>query len=502
MMLSELLKNCPVISLRDFEDTEITGLCYDSRCVQPGNAFFALSGLVHDGHQFIDDAVRRGASVVFTQRECLSLNGVTEALVGNARQAMALAAQAFYGDPTRDMAVVGVTGTNGKTTISYVLEAILRKAGLAPAVVGTVNYRYGQYEFPAPHTTPEATELLSRIAEFKRLGARSLALEVSSHALEQYRVDGIHFQVGVFSNLSPEHLDYHLNMESYFKSKCRLFQHLLKQDNGRAVVNIDDDYGMRLMELVPGAMTCGHQSQAEIHPIALSTTLEGIRGRIATPAGELNLTTGLLGEYNVENLLCCIGAAVALGLPIGTIEQGLAEAPPVPGRLERIENELGAVILVDYAHTGDALKRVLVALRSLEPQRLITVFGCGGDRDRSKRPIMGDVAARFSDITVATSDNPRTEEPLTILEDIRAGLSRVHPYEWALAEARQSDGSGYVMIPDRREAIGFAVSILRPGDLLLVAGKGHEDYQILGTEKVHFDDREEIRSALQREGAA
>ncbi len=502
MMLSELLHNCPVVKLHEFRDAEISGLCFDSRRVQPGDAFFALGGLVHDGHQFVDDAMRRGASAVFTERACPLLKGVSGVIVANARQAMALAAQTYYGDPTRDMAVVGITGTNGKTTISYLLEAVLAQAELSPAVVGTVNYRYGEVELPAPHTTPEATDLLSRIAEFKQLGARSLALEVSSHALEQFRADGIHFQVGVFSNLTPEHLDYHLDMESYFQSKCRLLRELLERDAGRAVINIDDPYGARLVQLVPGALTCGQQSHADIHPITLSTTLEGICGRIATPAGEINITTGLLGEYNIENLLCCIGAAVALDLPAETIEKGLAAAPAVPGRLERIENDRGAVILVDYAHTGDALKRVLEALKSLEPQRLMTVFGCGGDRDRSKRPIMGEVAARFSDIALATSDNPRTEDPLKILEDVRVGLSRVHPCEWTTQEACKGDGNGYVVIPDRREAISFAVSMLRPGDLLLVAGKGHEDYQILGTQKVHFDDREEIRRALNRGGAS
>jgi UDP-N-acetylmuramoyl-L-alanyl-D-glutamate--2,6-diaminopimelate ligase len=501
MMLSELLKNCPVVRLHAFEDTDINGLCFDSRQVHPGDAFFALGGVVHDGHQFIDEAMRRGARVVFSERECSLQEGVAGVIVENTRQAMALAAQAYYGDPTRSMTVVGITGTNGKTTISYLLEAVLRQAGLSPAVVGTVNYRYGTKEFPAPHTTPESTELLSRIREFKLAGARSLALEVSSHALEQFRTDGIHFRVGVFSNLTPEHLDYHPDMESYFRSKCRLFLELLKKDAGKAVINCDDPYGARLAKLVPEALTCGQRCRADIHPVALSATLDGIRGRIATPVGDVKISTRLLGEYNVENLLCCIGACVALGLPVATIEQGLAAAPDVPGRLERIENDRGAVILVDYAHTGDALQRVLAAMKSLAPQRLITVFGCGGDRDRSKRPVMGEVAARFSDLAVATSDNPRTEDPRHILADVRTGLNRVHSCEMTMQQARQGEESGYVVIPERRAAIGFAVSILRPGDLLLIAGKGHEDYQILGTDKIHFDDREEVRLALQPGGA-
>ena len=422
--------------------------------------------------------------------------------MGNARQALARAAQTFYGDPTRDMAVVGITGTNGKTTISYLLESILDEAGLSPAVVGTVNYRFKEKVLPAPHTTPEATDLLARVVEFRAAGAGSVALEVSSHALEQHRADGLHYRVGVFTNLTPEHLDYHLEMERYFESKCRLFDELLPRDGGRAVVNVDDSYGARLAARLPETITCGQTTSADIHPVSLMATLDGIQGTIHTPGGDLQINSGLLGDYNIENLLCSIGAAVALGLPAQTIEAGLAKASQVPGRLERIENDRDAVILVDYAHTGDALRRVLDALRALQPKRLLTVFGCGGDRDRSKRPVMGEVAAQWSDIALATSDNPRTENPLAILDDVKEGLRRVYRKEWTPEQARKATERGCLVIPDRREAINFAVSLLQAGDLLLVAGKGHEDYQILGTQKVHFDDREEIRQALGAGGDA
>jgi UDP-N-acetylmuramoyl-L-alanyl-D-glutamate--2,6-diaminopimelate ligase len=496
MLLSELLKNCPVVKLRGSGSVIITDLCFDSRKVRPGCAFFALGGQVHDGHAFVADAVARGAVAVVSEHDCALPEEVAGVVVANSRKAMAGMAQNFFGDPTQDMAVVGITGTNGKTTISYLLESILEHAGMSPAVVGTVNYRYAGKLLPAPHTTPEAPDLLARIASFKEQGARSLALEVSSHALDQFRADGIHFRVGVFTNLTPEHLDYHRDMERYFASKCRLFRELLAAEGGRSVVNIDDPYGARLVPLVPGVLTCGRRQDADIRPVSLAMTLKGLHGRIMTPLGEVQVATRLLGEYNVENLLCSIGAAVALGLPVQTIEEGLAAAPNIPGRLERIENNRGAVILVDYAHTGDALKRVLEAMKSLRPRRLVTVFGCGGDRDRSKRAVMGNVAARLSDVTVATSDNPRTEDPLDILADIRQGLSRVYPREWSMDQACAGQGRGYLVIPDRREAIRFAVSVLNPGDLLLVAGKGHEDYQILGTQKIHFDDREEIRTAL------
>jgi UDP-N-acetylmuramoyl-L-alanyl-D-glutamate--2,6-diaminopimelate ligase len=392
--------------------------------------------------------------------------------------------------------VVGVTGTNGKTTTTYLLEAILTEAGMAPAVVGTVNYRFGAAVHLAPHTTPEAVELLEQVAQFHAAGARSLVMEVSSHALDQHRADGIRFQVGVFTNLTPEHLDYHGDMDRYFASKLRLFKELLPANGGRAAINIDDAYGARLAALLPNALTCGRSAQAGIHPEQLAVTLDGIHGVVTTPAGPVRLDSPLLGDYNVENLLGAIGGAVALGLPLPVIERGLAQAAAVPGRLERVDNDRGAVALVDYAHTGDALDRVLQALQALEPARIITVFGCGGDRDPRKRPVMGEVTARRADIAIVTSDNPRTEDPLQIIEQIRGGVVTVHAREWTQAEALAGNGRGYLVIPDRRAAIRFAVSLLRPNDVLLVAGKGHEDYQILGTTRIHFDDREELRNAF------
>ncbi len=500
MKLAQLLKNCPVKQVRGNLDVEVTGLHYDSRQVRPGDAFFALRGVVSDGHNFIPSAVAGGAEVVFAEEFFPGAEQVTTVLLENSRLAMAMAAAEFYDDPTQDIPVVGVTGTNGKTTITYLMEAILRRAGLAPAVVGTINYRFGSNLRQAPHTTPEALDLMKQISDFRRIGARSLVMEVSSHALDQHRADGVHFQVGVFTNLTLDHLDYHKDMEGYFASKYHLFKELLPRDSGRAVINIDDSYGQRLAAMLPGALTCGRSLQADVHPATLDISLRGIRGRLVTPLGMIDLDSPLLGEFNVENLLCAVGAAVALDLRPLTIANGLAEARGVPGRLEQIENDRGAVILVDYAHTGDALRRVIEALLALAPKRLLTVFGCGGDRDRSKRPIMAEAAASGSDIAIATSDNPRTEDPEQILNDIRAGLARVHDRELSKAEALSGQGKGYVVIQDRRQAIEFAVSLLRPGDVLLVAGKGHEDYQILSTGRIHFDDREELRKALQTGG--
>lgn len=496
MKLSQLLKSCLVQQVHGHTDLDVAGLHYDSRQVGDGDAFFALRGVVSDGHDFISSAIANGAKVVFCEERLERVEQVTTVLVENSRQAMALTAAEFYGNPTQDMKVVGVTGTNGKTTITYLLEAILNRADLAPAVVGTINYRYGTDLRQSPRTTPESLDLMKQVRDFRHAGARSLVIEVSSHALEQCRADGVRFQVGVFTNLTPEHLDYHKDMEQYFTSKYHLFKELLPRDNGRAVINIDDAYGRRLAATIPAALTCGRDQKADIYPENIDVSLNGIHGRVATPLGRVEIASPLLGDFNVENLLCAVGAAVALDLPPQTIAEGLAAATGVPGRLEQIENDRNAVILVDYAHTGDALRRVIEAMQGLAPQRILTIFGCGGDRDRSKRPIMAEIVARGSDIAIATSDNPRTEDPQQILNDVRSGLIKVHEREWSKAEAATGEGKGYVVIQDRRAAIQFAVSLLQPGDLLLVAGKGHEDYQILATGRIHFDDREELREAL------
>jgi len=453
-----------------------------------------------DGHDYIASAIANGAGAVFCEEMPAHAEAGTTVLVDNSRQAMALVSSEFYGNPTDKMQTVGITGTNGKTTITYLLEAILSEAGLNPAVVGTINYRFGTDLRQAPHTTPEALDLMKVVSDFHRNGACSLIMEVSSHALDQCRADGVRFGVGVFTNLTPEHLDYHKDMESYFASKYHLFKELLPRDTGRAVINIDDDYGQRLAAMLPGALTCGRSKEADIYPESVETFLTGIRASVATPRGTVAVNSQLLGDYNVENLLCAIGAAVALELSPQVIAAGLAMAKGVPGRLEQVENDRDAVVLVDYAHTGDALRRVIEAMQELAPRRIMTVFGCGGDRDRSKRPLMAEVAAQGSDIAIATSDNPRTEDPRQILEDVRVGLARVHKQEWSMEAAKTSAGQGYIVIEDRREALEFAVSLLQPGDLLLVAGKGHEDYQILASGRIHFDDREELRRALQQGG--
>lgn len=498
MKLSALLINLAALRCEGPQELEITGLHYDSRKVEPGGMFFALRGGAADGHDYIEAALAAGAVAVVLEQQRSLPAGVAAIYVTDARLAMARAAAAFYGDPTSDIPVIGVTGTNGKTTVTYLVEAILRASGKNPAVLGTINYRLGDQKLPSLHTTPESVDLLATIAKFRAAGADALVMEVSSHALEQRRVDGVQFDVGVFTNLTPEHLDYHGSMANYLASKQRFFTDLLPRSKGRGVLNLDDPQVTELAAALPEALTCGRHAAAAVRAEAAELSLQGISARVVTPAGVLQLQSRLLGEFNLQNLLCAVAVGTALELPLEVIAQGLTEAPQVPGRLEQVENDRGALMVVDYAHTPDALEKVLATLVALQPRRLLTVFGCGGDRDRTKRPVMGEIAARHSDLVVVTSDNPRTEQPLAIIEEIKAGVLRVFSQEWSLVEAAQGAGQGFVCLPDRRSAIDFAVDQLQPGDLLLVAGKGHEDYQIIGRERIHFDDREELRRALTR----
>lgn len=496
MKTSILFKTLTPRAVIGSSETNISGLFYDSRDVVPGGAFFALRGALTDGHRYIEQALDRGARVLVYEEEPEPLpEGIVGVLVDDSRRALALAAAAYYRDPTADMTVIGVTGTNGKTTVTYLLESILLAAGKRPAVLGTINYRFGDLVRSSRHTTPESVDLLRTISEFREAGADALILEVSSHALEQHRVDGIHFDVGVFTNLTPEHLDYHGDLESYFAAKCRLFNGLGELGPARGVVNIDDPFGRRLAQQIGGLLSCGMSSDALIRPVASNLSLSGIEARVCFEQSCFELQSPLRGEFNLQNLLCAAGAALALDLSPETVAQGLNNAPPVPGRLEPVANERGALVLVDYAHTGDALDKVLSTLRGLRPRRLITVFGCGGDRDRSKRPVMGKIAARGSDLVVLTSDNPRSEDPLAIIDEVRPGLDGIFGSQQSL-EAAFSGDPGYVVIPDRREAIRFAAALLQAEDLLLVAGKGHEDYQVVGQQRFHFDDREELRRAL------
>ncbi len=494
--LKSLLAVIDPVEICGSVDVGVTGLACDSRQVERGNLFFALPGVNVDGFRFLSQALSAGAVAVIADRlpeHCD--DGVCYIRVADARRAMALIASQFYGNPTADAVVIGVTGTNGKTSTTYLLEAIFRQAGYAPAVFGTVEYRFGETCYEASRTTPESIELLRLMAEFRHKGADVLILEASSHALEQHRVDGIDFNAAIFTNLTQDHLDYHQTFEAYFSSKKRLFTELL--GDGYAAINGDDKWGRQLLELNKEWISYGLTNSANVYPTEIHVGRDHIRGSFASPAGEITIESGMIGEFNVYNLLAAAATAVQLGISCDVISRGVAAAPQVPGRVEKVENTQGVLALVDYSHTEDALEQALKTLSKLDHQKLITVVGCGGDRDKTKRPKMAAVAVRYSDVTIFTSDNPRTEDPLQILEDIRRGALNSGGTE--LAEEQLADDSGFIVIPDRRAAIELAGRYAQAGDLLLVAGKGHESYQILGTTKVHFDDREELSRVLNKE---
>jgi UDP-N-acetylmuramoyl-L-alanyl-D-glutamate--2,6-diaminopimelate ligase len=476
-------------------DPEIRAVTGDSRQVAPGTLFFALPGATQDGHAFAAEAARRGAAAVVAERP-VDCAPALLLLAPSSRRAMALAAAALHGHPGRDLTLAAVTGTNGKTTVSYLTEACVAAAGVPAGVIGTITHRWPGVERPASHTTPESTVVQALLAEMRDGGARLVVMEVSSHALAQERVAGLRFQAAGFTNLTRDHLDYHGDMEGYFAAKRRLFQEHLAPD-GTAVVNARDPWGARLADqLGPGRQVWryGGREGDALHAEGLAQSLAGIRGLVRTPRGPLELRSPLVGAHNVENLLCAAGLALALGVPLEAVARGLAASPGAPGRLERIDGP-GFPVFVDYAHTDDALARVLSALRALGPRRLVAAFGCGGDRDRGKRPLMGEAAGRGADLTVVTSDNPRTEAPEAIIAEILPGLERAGRRRLTAAEARAGQ-PGYLVEPDRRAAIALAISCAREGDAVLLAGKGHEDYQLVGTERRHLDDREEARRAL------
>lgn len=517
MRLRELVELGEVEEAEGDMEQVVTGLAYDSRQVKSGQVFFAVPGSRVDGQQYVRDAFRRGAIAVASGQTLAFPPEVTWIRVKDVRRTMGLWAASFFGFPSRQMALVGVTGTNGKTTITYLVESILAAAGMASGVIGTISYRYGGRSIPALQTTPESVDLQGLLAEMFASGVQAVAMEVSSHALSLERVRGIDFDVGVFTNLSRDHLDFHSDMEDYFAAKSRLFtDHLLASSKAKkaAVIHGGDPRGKMLLDKVRKlnieALSFGLDPQWEIHPLQVQEDLEGLRGKIQIKDQILEFSSPLVGPANLENILGAVGVGFALGLSPTVIADGIARLRTVPGRLEKIENKTGIAVLVDYAHTPDALERALLALRPLTRGRLITVFGCGGDRDRGKRPLMGEIAARLSDWVVVTSDNPRTEEPLSIIAEIEKGVEKTALKKFSLSDfgfpisspkskiPNRKFARGYWVEPDRRKAIGLAVEVANPDDLVLIAGKGHEDYQILGTEKIHFDDREAASEELSR----
>ena len=500
MRLSRLLshgdcRGCNGNATASAFDPEISSLHYRSQEVKPGGAFVAVCGHATDGHRFIDDAFARGAVAVVAQRRGSEDPRIVQ--VNNSREALARMAAAFYGFPSERMTMIGVTGTNGKTTVTYLVEHIVAAAGGMPGVIGTVNYRYGGRQFDSSVTTPESLDLQRILSEMKGAGVSHVVMEVSSHGLDLGRVTACRFDVGAFTNLTQDHLDYHGTMAAYWQCKRRLFTDFLtvgpKADRAVAVVNTDNAYGRELRRWgcgtdgAPGMMTYGSETEALVHPEAMALDVTGIRGTVATPLGPVAVASPLVGRYNLENILCAVGIAVSLGLPSRAIETGICRLGCVPGRLEPVLDQWGRRVFVDYAHTPDALENVLGTLKQLAGGRLFCVFGCGGDRDRGKRPLMGRIARRLSDVVVITSDNPRTEAPRQIIDDILAGLGEHSPA-----------GESVSVEPDRAMAIGRAVAAMAPEDVLLIAGKGHETYQIVGMTKRPFDDRQVAAEALSK----
>lgn len=501
MKLHDLLDSLDDVEVHGNTSANISSLTCDSRRVQPGALFFALSGTTVNGHHFIEKAVANGATTVVLEDASFAPNGIPWIRVKDGRSVMGHLSACFNGNPTAGKPLLGITGTNGKTTTTYLIEAILAAAGIPAAVLGTISYRFGTTVIEASHTTPESTELQSALRQLGEAGAQAFVMEVSSHALEQKRVDGCHFDVGVFSNLTRDHLDYHVTMENYLQAKQRLFSELLRPSDQkplrRAAVNMDDPYGAAIAECCScPVISYGIRGNCDVRPAGIVSSVNGISGTLLTPKGSFQFSSQLLGRFNLSNILAAVSAGIGLDLPLEAIKSGIENHATVPGRMQRVANEQGVTCLVDYAHTGDALENVLSTLKDIATGRIITVFGCGGDRDNGKRPIMGRIAAGMSDFAIVTSDNPRTEQPLKILEQIKAGITALGIREYQLEECRNLTEKGFVVQENRREAIRLAIRLAQSGDIILLAGKGHEDYQIIGTVKQHFDDREEAAAAF------
>jgi UDP-N-acetylmuramoyl-L-alanyl-D-glutamate--2,6-diaminopimelate ligase len=459
----------------------------DSRAVARGDLFVATRGQTVDGHDYLGAAAERGAVAAVVDAEAAQGFPGVRVRVRSSTRALGLIAANRWGRPADAMTMVAVTGTNGKTTTTFLVEGLARAAGGVPGVFGTVTYRFGSVVREAPFTTPTPLVLHATLAEMRGAGVTHVALEASSHALELGRLDGLRFAVAAFTNLTQDHLDFHGTMQGYAESKAKLFREHLTED-GVGVINMDTEWGAFMLQEVRGrALAVATSGVPEVLVMRSQQTVDGIDAELMTPIGAVRVRSPLIGAFNLENLAVAVGIGVGLGMDAAAIARGLGSVAGVPGRLERVPVNLGPGrgfgVFVDYAHTPDALERVMAALRPLTRGRLIVVFGCGGDRDKTKRPKMGHAVARDADLPIVTSDNPRTEDPAAIIDMIVAGVREVRE-------------DGFVVEVDRRRAIGAAIEAARPGDIVLIAGKGHEDYQILGKEKHHFDDREEAAAAL------
>jgi UDP-N-acetylmuramoyl-L-alanyl-D-glutamate--2,6-diaminopimelate ligase len=470
-------------------ELEIRQVACDSRKVQPRALFFALHGAKADGNAFIRDAVARGAVAISSEEAAPETipSSVAWLQVREARKALAITAANFFGHPAEGLHLVGVTGTNGKTTITSLIDAIVKASGAKTGLFGTIAYHTPLREYPAPNTTPESVDLQGFLAEIRDTGGRYAILEASSHALAMDRLWTCHFAAAVFTNLTREHMDYHKNFEDYFAAKRRLFEGTGAGVPEVAILNIDDEYGKRLAGPAKRSVTYGLNSAADLTTKKFQLTFSGLSFTAQTPNGKVQVSSQLVGRINVYNILAAIGAAQALGLSNEVVEAGIRNLESVSGRFQRIDLGQPFFVVVDFAHTDDALENLIRTARELNPKgRIILLFGCGGWKDRTKRPVMGEAAGRLSDLTILSNDNPKTEDPLKIISDIIVGLQKAN--------------GKYLIEPDRQKAIGLAMDEARPGDIVLLAGKGHENYQILADRTLEFDDREVARRILRERG--
>ena len=489
MKLRDLLQGTEARVSESAQEMEIRQVACDSRKVQPRALFFALHGAKADGNEFIRDAVSRGAAAIASEESAPAAipSSLAWIQVREARKALAVAAANFFGHPAEALQLAAVTGTNGKTTTTSLIDAIVKASGAKTGLFGTIAYHTPLGEYPAPNTTPESVDLQGFLAEICDAGGKFGVLEASSHSLAMDRLWGCHFAAAVFTNLTREHMDYHKTFDDYFAAKKKLFEGTGAGAPEVAVINTDDEYGKRLIGLAKKTVTYGLENGADITTKKFQLTFNGLAFAAQTPNGKVQVTSPLVGRINVYNILAAIGAAQALGLSNEVIEAGIRNLESVSGRFQRIDLGQPYFVVVDYAHTDDALENLIRTARELNPKgRIITLFGCGGGKDRTKRPVMGEVTGRLSDLTILSSDNPRTEDPLKIISDIIVGL--------------QKTPGKYLIEPDREKAIGVAMDEARPGDIILLAGKGHENYQILADRTLEFDDRDMARRALRERG--
>ncbi len=495
MRLKELIKDLSCRDLKNIQDCEIKGISCNSDCIQPGYLFVAIKGERVDGHNFVNQALSKGARTLVLQQDLPLAGQVPRILVADSRAAFACISAAFFGHPAKNLRVIGITGTNGKTTVSYLLEKILHCAGYPCGVIGTVNYRIGAKRYRAVNTTPQADILQSFLQEIVLANSKYAIIEVSSHALAQHRAEKIDFCSAIFTNLSPEHRDYHGNLTNYFSCKSGLFAGLKPQS--WAIINVDDSYGRKLAQSIKSRrLLFAIEHPAQIRAKNLRLGIDKINFTAVTPRGKMEIESSLIGKHNVYNVLAAISAAFVEGISPEYIVSGIKGCVGVPGRLERLECGQNFSVFIDYAHTGDALKKILNTLRETSgskagwfaPHRrakIILVFGCGGDRDKAKRPLMGKVATTLSDFVILTNDNPRSEDPEQIVADIIRGIDK--------------KAGNYKVVLDRFQAIREAISLAGGGDIVVVAGKGHESSQIFAGETIHFSDREAVKKILQNQ---